>query len=139
MPKSQCHLTLEKIFSSELVKDLLALFFRMSSLNLPLLVAFSGIVLLEIVYRKKKKQINFNLGQLKCIRPGSAHNMFIFGHKVTTQLCAQCPFLKPYFLNFSDQQTLSPQNSRPSASAKHLPLEFFNSFLYPYSRLQLQS
>ena len=54
MPKSQCHLTLEKIFSSELVKDLLALFFRMSSLNLPLLVAFSGIVLLEIVYRKKK-------------------------------------------------------------------------------------
>lgn len=50
---SQCTLTLEKIFSRELVKDLLALFFRTSSLNLPLLVAFSGIVLFEKVYRKK--------------------------------------------------------------------------------------
>lgn len=40
---------LEKIFSKELVKDRFALFFRMSSLNLPPLVEFSGIVLFEIV------------------------------------------------------------------------------------------
>lgn len=43
----QIHLTLEKMFSRELVNDFLALFFRMSSLNLPPLDAFSRIVLLE--------------------------------------------------------------------------------------------
>lgn len=46
---SYINLTLEKIFSRELVKDFLALFFRMSSLNLPPLVVLSGIVLLETV------------------------------------------------------------------------------------------
>lgn len=46
---SMFDLTLEKIFSRELVRDLLALFFKMSSLNLPLLVAFSGTVLFEKV------------------------------------------------------------------------------------------
>lgn len=40
---------LEKIFSKEEVKDLFALFFRTSSLNLPLLVEFSGIILFEII------------------------------------------------------------------------------------------
>lgn len=40
--------TLEKIFSRELVKDFFALFFRMSSLNRPPLVVFSGIALLEM-------------------------------------------------------------------------------------------
>lgn len=50
LPKiAQFDLTLEKIFSKEEVKDLFALFFRTSSLNLPPLVEFSGIVLFEII------------------------------------------------------------------------------------------
>lgn len=120
MPKLQCHLTLEKIFSRELVKDLLALFFRMSSLNLPLLVAFSGIVLFETVYRKIK-ETNFSEDDSSvCVRPGSAYNMFSPGHEVTTRLHAQCPFLKTYSPNLPDQQTsspLKPQTSPPPKSS----------------------
>lgn len=49
-------LTLEKIFSKEEVKDLFALFFRMSSLNLPPLVEFSGMVLFGTTWKKGKKK-----------------------------------------------------------------------------------
>lgn len=52
-------LTLAKIFSRELVKDFFALFFRMSSLNLPMLADCSGITLFGKGFGEKTEVYTF--------------------------------------------------------------------------------